>query len=224
MRNSLLGGLTVALAAGGSATASVWTISGASIGGTAQAVTSIRSGTIDISGGIQAALDQTFLLGPPSPIVSFDSLNFLSFSDTSGTEYFGFYWVTFSPSIQLQVTSSASGAPILQTNTSLTSTGGTFTSSPGGDSYFYLYQGVGVGSTISISGLVANQEIRWLDWDASSSAWQVLGTGITNPSSAFALGSATAVPGAGLSVALGAGLAGRLVGRRRSRGAKGVIA
>ncbi len=67
MRNSLLGGLTVALAASGSASGSVWTISGASIAGTSQAVTSIRSGVIDISGGIQAALDQTFVLGRRRP-------------------------------------------------------------------------------------------------------------------------------------------------------------
>jgi hypothetical protein len=215
MRNSLLGGLTVALAASGSVSASVWTITGASIAGVAQPVSSIRSGVIDISGGIQSALDQTFLFGPPTPIVSFDSLNFLSFSDTSGTEYFGFYWVA-AAQWQIQLTSSASGTPTLQTNmTGVSSTGGSFTSSALGDSYFYLYQGVGVGSTVSITGTVPNSEIRWLDWDGA--AWQVLGSGNTISNPNFALSNATMVPGGAGAALAATGLAGRLLGRRRGR-------
>ena len=85
MRNSLLGGLTVALAAGGSASASVWTITGASIAGTSQLVTSIRSGVIDISGGIQTALDDEFDSLVTTPILSVNTLAFFAFEDTGGT-------------------------------------------------------------------------------------------------------------------------------------------
>ena len=198
MRNSLLGGLTVALAAGGSASASVWTITGASIAGTSQLVTSIRSGVIDISGGIQTALDDEFDSLVTTPILSVNTLAFFAFEDTGGTEYFGFYWLSDTAK-QLTLTASVSGATGLQTNTTFSATpsGATFTSAGFGDSYYYLFSGVGPGSTISMSGLVPNLEIQWLDWDGST--WQLLGsglrTGVSPGNESFALGSATAVPG-----------------------------
>lgn len=221
MRNSLLGGLTVALTACGTASASVWTVSGASIAGTSQSVTSIRSGVIDISGGLQTALDDEFddLI---SPLLSVNTLAFFSFEDTGGTEYFGFYWLSDTAK-QLTLTASATGSSGLETNTSFgaSPSGATFTSAGFGDSYYYLYSGVGPGSTISMSGLVPNLEIQWLDWDGSS--WQMLGsglrTGVSPGNESFNLGSATAVPGAGLMSLLGAGIGGSLVGRRRSRSA-----
>ena len=220
MRNSLLGGLTVALAAGGSASASVWTITGASIAGTSQLVTSIRSGVIDISGGIQTALDDEFDSLVTTPILSVNTLAFFAFEDTGGTEYFGFYWLSDTAK-QLTLTASASGATGLQTNTTFSATpsGATFTSAGFGDSYYYLFSGVGPGSTISMSGLVPNLEIQWLDWDGST--WQLLGsglrTGVSPGNESFALGSATAVPGGAVAAIAGAGLAAGLVGRRRKR-------
>ena len=220
MRNSLLGGLTVALAAGGSASASVWTITGASIAGTSQLVTSIRSGVIDISGGIQTALDDEFDSLVTTPILSVNTLAFFAFEDTGGTEYFGFYWLSDTAK-QLTLTASASGATGLQTNTTFSATpsGATFTSAGFGDSYYYLFSGVGPGSTISMSGLVPNLEIQWLDWDGST--WQLLGsglrTGVSPGNESFALGSATAVPGGTVAAIAGAGLAAGLVGRRRKR-------
>ena len=226
MRNSLLGGLTVALAAGGSASASVWTITGASIAGTSQLVTSIRSGVIDISGGIQTALDDEFDSLVTTPILSVNTLAFFAFEDTGGTEYFGFYWLSDTAK-QLTLTASASGAIGLQTNTTFSATpsGATFTSAGAGDSYYYLFSGVGPGSTISMSGLVPNLEIQWLDWDGST--WQLLGsglrTGVSPGNESFALGSATAVPGGAVAALATAGLAGRMLGRRRVRGASSPV-
>jgi hypothetical protein len=226
MRNSLLGGLTVALAAGGSASASVWTITGASIAGTSQLVTSIRSGVIDISGGIQTALDDEFDSLVTTPILSVNTLAFFAFEDTGGTEYFGFYWLSDTAK-QLTLTASASGATGLQTNTTFSATpsGATFTSAGFGDSYYYLFSGVGPGSTISMSGLVPNLEIQWLDWDGST--WQLLGsglrTGVSPGNESFALGSATAVPGGTVAALATAGLAGRMLGRRRVRGASSPV-
>jgi hypothetical protein len=226
MRNSLLGGLTVALAAGGSASASVWTITGASIAGTSQLVTSIRSGVIDISGGIQTALDDEFDSLVTTPILSVNTLAFFAFEDTGGTEYFGFYWLSDTAK-QLTLTASASGATGLQTNTTFSATpsGATFTSAGFGDSYYYLFSGVGPGSTISMSGLVPNLEIQWLDWDGST--WQLLGsglrTGVSPGNESFALGSATAVPGGAVAALATAGLAGRMLGRRRVRGASSPV-
>ena len=225
MRNSLLGGLTVALAVSGSASGSVWTITGASVGGGSQSVGSIRAGVIDISGGIQDALDDEFDSLVTPPILSVNTLAFFAFEDTVGTEYFGFYWLSGTAK-QLTLTASATGASGLQTNTTLSATPSaeTFSSAVGGDSYYYLYTGVGPGSTISMSGLVPNLEIQWLDWDGS--AWQLLGsgvrTGVSPGDEGFALGSAVAVPGGGFA-AIAAGLAGRLVGRRRSRGSRSLI-
>ena len=221
MRSSLLGGLTVALAAGGTASASVWTISGASIAGTAQSVTSIRSGVIDISGGIQAALDNEFDAFPGTPLLSVNTLAFFAFEDTGGTEYFGFYWLSSSVSKQLTFSASAVGSSGFQTNTTFSASpsAATFSSGGAGESYYYLYSGVGLGSTISMSGLVPNLEIQWLDWDGST--WQLLGsgarTGVSPGDESFALGSATAVPGGAVAGIAGAGLAAGLVGRRRNR-------
>jgi hypothetical protein len=221
MRNSLLGGLTAALAASGSAAASVWTVTGASIAGASQAVTSIRSGVIDISGGIRDALDDEFdsLVNPV--VVSPNTLAFFSFEDTGGTEYFGFYWLSDSSAAkQLTFTASATGASGLQTNTTFTSapSGETFSSSGFGDSYYYLYSGVGAGSSIAMSGLVPNVEIQWLDWDGST--WQLLGsgarTGVSPGDESFSLGVASAVPGAGVAGLAGGVLAG-LAARRRAR-------
>ena len=228
MRNSLLGGLTVALAASGSATASVWTVTGASISGVSQSVSSIRSGVIDIGTGtpteIRDALDDEFdsLVNPP--VVSPNTLAFFSFEDTGGTEYFGFYWLSSFSTKQLTFTAAATGASGLQTNTGFSSapTSETFTSSGFGDSYYYLYSGVGAGSAIAMSGLVPNVEIQWLDWDGS--AWQLLGSGGTTGTApgneGFALANASAVPVGSLGGLAGAGLAGRLVGRRRGRAAR----
>lgn len=227
MRNSLLGGLTVALAAGGTASASVWTITGASIAGTSQLVTSIRSGVIDISGGIQDALDDEFdAQSPGTPILSVNTLAFFAFEDTGGTEYFGFYWLSDTAK-QLTLTATAAGSSGLQTNTTFSATpsGATFTSAGFGDSYYYLFSGVGPGSTISMSGLVPNLEIQWLDWDGST--WQLLGsglrTGVSPGNESFALGSATAVPGGAVAALATAGLAGRMLGRRRVRGASSPV-
>lgn len=220
MRNSLLGGLTVALAAGGTASASVWTISGASIAGTSQLVTSIRSGVIDISGGIQDALDDEFDSLVTTPILSVNTLAFFAFEDLGGTEYFGFYWLSDTAK-QLTFTASATGSSGLQTDTTFgaSPSGATFTSAGTGISYYYLFSGVGPGSTISMSGLVPNLEIQWLDWDGST--WQLLGsgtrTGVSPGDESFALGSATAVPGGAVAAIAGAGLAAGLVGRRRKR-------
>jgi hypothetical protein len=214
MRNSLLGGLTAALAASGSAAASVWTVTGASIAGASQSVSSMRSGVIDISGGISGALSNEFLFGA-SPVVPFDSLAFFAFEDLGGTEYFGFYWVSLD-SKSLQLTASLTGAGAVVTDTSLSSTGGSFTSSAF-TSYYYLFSGVGVGSTIAMNGLVPNLEIQWLDWDGAS--WQLLGsgsrTGVSPGDESFSLGLASAVPGGGL-IGTGGLLAG-LVARRRAR-------
>lgn len=214
MRNSLFGGLTVALAASGSATASTWTVTGASIAGVSQPVSSMRSGVIDISGGVAVALDNEFLFGA-SQVVPFDSLAFFAFEDLGGTEYFGFYWASLdSKSLQLTATLTGSGAVL--TNTTLSSTGGSFTSSAF-TSYYYLFSGVGVGSTIAMSGLVPNLEIQWLDWDGSS--WQLLApgtrTGVSPGDESFSLGLVSAVPGGG-SIGIGGLLAG-LVARRRGR-------
>ncbi len=219
MRNSLLGGLTAALAASGSAAASVWTVTGASIAGASQSVTSIRSGVIDISGGIQNALDDEFDSFVNPVVVSPNTLAFFSFEDTGGTEYFGFYWLSDLSDKQLTFTAAATGASGLQTNTSFTSAPTSETESSGGSgqSYYYLYSGVGAGSSIAMSGLVPNVEIQWLDWDGSS--WQLLGSGaVTSGSEAFALGSASAVPGTAMGSLLGSGLVARLAGRRRQRG------
>jgi hypothetical protein len=230
MRNSLLGGLTVALAASGSASASVWTITGASIAGVSQPVSSMRSGVIDIGTGssldIQAALDDEFdAQAPGTPLLSLNTLAFFAFQDTGGTEYFGFYWLS-NTAKQLTLTASASGASGYLTNTSIGAnpSGATYSSQSSGDSYFYLFSGVGAGSTISMSGLVPNLEIQWLDWDGA--AWQLLGdgsrTGVSPGNESFGLGvasAASAVPGAGLAGLAGGGVVGRLLGRRRDRGA-----
>jgi hypothetical protein len=223
MRNSLLGGLTVAIAASGSASASVWTVTGASISGVSQSVSSIRSGVIDIGMGtsadIQNALDDEFDSFVTTPVLSPNTLAFFSFEDTGGTEYFGFYWLSDLSDKQLTFTAAATGASGLQTNTSFTSAPTSETESSGGSgqSYYYLYSGVGAGSSIAMSGLVPNVEIQWLDWDGSS--WQLLGSGaVTSGSEAFALGSASAVPGTAMGSLLGSGLVARLAGRRRQRG------
>ncbi|MGA1213805.1 MAG: hypothetical protein ACO3ZZ_08780 [Solirubrobacterales bacterium] len=179
---------------------------------------------ISISGGIQAALDDEFD-SIVNPVVSSNTLAFFSFEDTGGTEYFGFYWLTdLSGPKQLTFTASATGASGLQTNTTFTSApiGETFTSFGTGDSYYYLYSGVGPGSSIAMSGLVPNVEIQWLDWDGS--AWQLLGsgsrTGVAPGNEGFALANATAVPGGSLGALTGAGLVGRLIGRRRGRASR----
>jgi hypothetical protein len=224
MRKSLLGGLTVAFAASGSASASVWSISGASIAGGAQSISSIRSGVIDISGGIQAALDGEFDSLVTTPVVSPNTLAFFSFEDLGGVEYFGFYWLSDLSIKQLTFTASATGGSGLQTDTPFGSSpsSSVMSSSGNGDSYYYLYSGVGPGSTIAMSGLVSNVEIQWLDWDGS--AWQLLGPGTTTGTApgdeSFSLATATtvsAVPGGTVAGLAGVGLAGRLLGRRRTR-------
>jgi hypothetical protein len=223
------------------ALATTWTISGASAGGASQSVTSLAGGSVginvDASGftsstvadpaGVRTALWGAVggFSGPLPP----GNLGFFGFTDTggSGATYFGFAWFSnpFASAETLTFTSSNSAQQGILTNISgATSSGGSLTPTPDvgtpeNNFYYYLFANVAPSSTISISGTVANQAVKWLDWSGSS--WTSLpgSSGVsTGSSGAFALGSAvaaSAVPGG--AAGLAGGLAAMLFRRRRQR-------
>lgn len=220
--------------------ATTWTISGATAGGASQSVTSLTAGSIaigvDASGFTSSTVTdpagvRTALWGAVGNFQSLGpgDLGFFGFTDSggSGATYFGFAWFAnpYAPAESLTVASSMSAQQGVLTNiTGASSTGlGPFTPTldPGNaeaNFYYYLYANVGAGSTISISGTLSNQSVKWLDW--SGSAWTVAPAGgaSTGSGGTFGLGSAVlpaAVPGGG-AAALG-GLAAGLLGRRRER-------
>lgn len=223
------------------ALATTWTISGASAGGVSQSVTSLTAGSIainvDASGftsgtvtdpaGVRTALWNSVgnfsTLGP-------SELGFFGFTDSggSGATYFGFAWFANPFASPETLTFSSSNSSVLGVLTNVpgagSGSGGPFTptldpGTPENNFYYYLYANVGAGSTISISGTVSNQSVKWLDWTGGSWSASPGGGASTGPGGAFALGSATlpsAVPTGGAAAALG-GLAVGLLGRRRQR-------
>jgi len=220
------------------ASAATWTISGASAGGSSQMVSSLNGGSIainvDASGftsstvadpaGVRTALWGAVggFSGPLPP----GNLGFFGFTDTggSGATYFGFAWFNnpFAPAETLSFTSSNSVQQGVLTNvTGATSSGGSITPTPDSGTpennfYYYMFANVEASSTISISGTIANQTVRWLDWDGS--AWTSVASGSTGAGEAFALENAvvaSAIPGG--AAPLVGGLAASLLRRRRQR-------
>jgi hypothetical protein len=220
------------------ALATTWTISGASAGGVSQSVTSLASGSIAInvnaSGftpstvndpgtGVRSALWTA--LDSSGPLSS-GELGFFGFTDSggSGATYFGVAWSWNLSPASLSFTSSNTNQQGVLTNIAGATTTGvsSFTPTTSGpptpDSgfYYFLYANVTDPSTISISGTIANQTVRWLDWNGSS--WTSVASGSTGAGGAFALGNAvvaSAIPGG--AAPLVGGLAAGLLRRRRQR-------
>lgn len=252
MRHSLLGDAAVGLVAGRGplsaiavaavlsghsvASATTWTISGASAGGSSQMVSSLNGGSIainvDASGfgsstvtdpgtGAHSAIKAALVDSGP---LSGGELGFFGFTDSGGSEatYFGLAWSWNLSPASLSFTSSNTNQQGVLTNISGASTTGvsSFTPTASGPTsetfYYYLYANVTDPSTISISGTIANQTVRWLDWNGSS--WTSVASGSTGAGGAFALGNAvvaSAIPGG--AAPLVGGLAAGLLRRRRQR-------
>jgi len=220
------------------ASAPTWTISGASAGGSPQTVSTLNGGSIAInvnaSGftpstvndpgtGVRSALWTA--LDSSGPLSS-GELGFFGFTDSggSGATYFGVAWSWDLSPASLSFTSSNTNQQGVLTNIAGATTTGvsSFTPTTSGpptpDSgfYYYLYANVTDPSTISISGTIANQTVRWLDWDGS--AWASVASGSTGAGEAFALENAvvaSAIPGG--AAPLVGGLAASLLRRRRQR-------
>ena len=221
------------------ASAATWTISGASAGGSPQTVSTLNGGSIAInvnaSGftpttvndpgtGVRSALWTA--LGSSGPLSS-GELGFFGFTDSggSGATYFGVAWSwDLSPASLSFASSNTNQQGVLTNIAGATTTGvSSFTPTTSGpptpDSgfYYYLYANVTDPSTISISGTIANQTVRWLDWDGS--AWASLANGATGSGGSFALNNAvtvSAIPGGSAPLVVG-GLAASLLRRRRQR-------
>ena len=156
------------------------------------------------------------------------ALSFFGFKDSggSGANYFGFMWRpgTESNSLTFTTGSTVSATSGVFTNlTGITGSAGTHTNVSGttpngitGPLYYFLWAGLNIGDSVTLSGTVANTTIRWLDYFEGS--WGTFANAQTTQGSpAFALGTATLIPVPAPVGLAAAGLAAGVLAARRMR-------